>query len=293
MTAYRKIRSPRPHESPAALPAERGTHAVRVVKPVARRLRLRDFVDNRQVIAVMARRDFKVKYKQSLLGPLWLVFQPLALLAAFLVAFRGLADIELGIPYVPFALVGLSVWTFFAACLTIGTASIISNGTLVRYTPCPRLAFPIAAIIASLPAYGVTICGALVAAAATGTISPRVVLLPFGLIWLFVLTAGLVGIASSLAVRYRDVLSAMPFLLQVGVFLAPVGYPLDKLGSTVRALVDLNPLTGVIEAWRWMVLTDYIPSFEPIGVSLVLTPIIALAGWLVFSRLETTMGDEI
>jgi ABC-type polysaccharide/polyol phosphate export permease len=245
------------------------------------------------VIGVLAARDFKVKYKQSVLGPLWLVFQPLALLAAFLVAFQGLAAVQPGTAYVPFALVGLSVWTFFQASMTIGTASIITNGTLVRFTPCPRHAFPLAAIIASLPAYGVTIVGALVASVATGTLSARALLLPLGLVWLFLLTAGFVAISSSLTVRYRDLLSAMPFLLQVGLFLAPVGYPLYELGSTVRALVDLNPLTGVIEAWRWMVLDGYVPSFEPIGVSLVLTPIIAWIGWRIFCRLETTMSDEI
>ena len=107
------------------------------------------------VIQVLAARDFKVKYKQSLLGPLWLVFQPLALLAAFLVAFRGLADVQAGVPYTVFALVGLSVWAFFQAAMTIGAASLVSNVTLVRFTPCPRLAFPIAGILASLPAWAV------------------------------------------------------------------------------------------------------------------------------------------
>lgn len=266
---------------------------VRVVKAVKRRLRLRDFYRDRQVIGVLAARDFKVKYKQSLLGPLWLVFQPLALLAAFLVAFQGLADVQSGTPYIPFAMVGLSVWAFFQASMTIGTASVITNGMLVRFTPCPRLAFPVAAIIASLPSYGVAIVGALTAAIATGTLSARALLLPFGLVWLFLLTAGVVAITSALTVRYRDLISAMPFLLQVGLFLAPVGYPLRELGSTVRSLVDLNPLTGVMEAWRWMVLDGYQPSFEPIGVSLVLTPVIAAIGWRFFSRLETTMADEI
>ena len=78
---------------------------------------------------MLAARDFKVKYKQSLLGPLWLFFQPLALLAAFLVAFQGLADVESGTPYMPFALVGLSVWAFFQASMTIGTAAFITNSS--------------------------------------------------------------------------------------------------------------------------------------------------------------------
>jgi lipopolysaccharide transport system permease protein len=266
---------------------------VRRIVPTKRRLTLFDFYRDAPVVRVLAARDFKVKYKQSLLGPLWLFFQPLALLAAFLVAFRGLADVQSGTPYIPFALVGLAAWAFFQASMTIGTAAFISNWTLVRFTPCPRLAFPVAGVIASIPSFIVTIAAALVAAAVSGTLSPKALLLPVGFVWLFLLTAGVVAITASLTVRYRDMLSAMPFLLQVGLFLAPVGYPLAELNSTVRALLDLNPLTGLIEAWRWMVLADYVPSFEPIGVSLLLTPAVILVGWRIFGRLETTMADEI
>jgi lipopolysaccharide transport system permease protein len=267
---------------------------VQRIVPTKRRLRVSDLFRDLPVVRVLAARDFKVKYKQALLGPLWLVFQPLALLAAFLVAFRSLAAVDtFGIPYAVFALVGLSAWAFFQAAMTIGTASLVGNITLIRFTPCPRLAFPIAGLIASLPSYAVTVAGALVAAAATGVLSPRALLLPIGLVWLFLFTIGVVAITASLTVRFRDTLSAMPFLLQVGVFLAPVGYPLADLNETVRILVDLNPLTGIIESWRWMMLSGYQPSFEPIGISLVATAAVVVAGWAIFSRIETTMADEI
>ena len=266
----------------------------RVIVPTKRRLKPRDLLGDAPVIRVLAVRDFKVKYKQSMLGPLWLVFQPLALLAAFLVAFRGLADVESsGVPYAVFALVGLAVWSFFQAAMTIGTASLITNVNYVRFTPCPRQAFPIAAVIASVPAFGVTAAGALVSAAATGVLSPRVGLLPLAFLWLAVLTLGIVAISSSLAVRYRDMISALPFLLQVGLFFAPIGYSLASLSPTLRVIVDLNPLTGVIEATRWIMLSGYDPSFEPLAFALVETVLVAAIGWRVFSRLETTMADVI
>jgi ABC-type polysaccharide/polyol phosphate export permease len=266
----------------------------RVIVPTKRRLKLGDIVGETSVIRVLATRDFKVKYKQSALGPLWLVFQPLALLVAFVVAFRGLGDVKSsGIPYAVFSLVGLTVWAFFQAAMTIGVVSLITNYQFVRYTPCPRPAFPIAAIFASLPSFAVTAAAAVISAAATGHLSPRVVLLPIGLAWLFLLTAGIVGLGSALAVRYRDTISALPFLLQIGVFFAPVGYSLAGLSPLVLRVVELNPLTGVIETFRWMTLSGYVPAVSAIIIAVVETVVLVVAGWLVFTRLETTMADEI
>jgi len=267
---------------------------VRTATPAKRRLRVRDVLTQGPIISVLASRDFKVKYKQSLLGPVWLVFQPVALLVAFLVAFRGLGKVATsGVPYVVFTLVGLSAWTFFQASMTIGSSSLLTNATFVRYTPCPRSAFPIAGVIASLPAFVVTALAAVVGAAVTGVLSVRVLLLPFGLLWLLILTLGAVGIAASLAVRYRDVIQALPFLLSVGVFFAPIGYSLAGLSPFMRTVVELNPITGIIEAWRWMLVASYRPSMTAVTVSLVVTVVVAIIGWRVFSGREPTMADVI
>jgi lipopolysaccharide transport system permease protein len=266
----------------------------RVIRPAKRRVRLRDLLREGPVIRVLAARDFRVKYKQSILGPLWLVVQPLALLAGFVVAFRGLADVKVtGVPYLPFALVGLSAWAFFQSAMMVGTLSVIANSTYVRFTPCPRPAFPIAAVTSSLPAFGVTATGALVVTAVSGNLSPRVLLWPLGLLWLLVLILGIVGISSALAVRFRDIVNVLPLVLQLGLLVAPVGYPLSKLSSTFRTIVELNPITGVMEGFRWMVLAGYDPSVEAILLSLGGTALIAVASWRLFSRLEPTMADEI
>jgi lipopolysaccharide transport system permease protein len=273
---------------PLELPVER------IIAPAKRRLRIRDLLRERAVIGVLAGRDFKVKYKQSALGPLWLVFQPLALLGAFFVAFRGIADVETsGVPYSVFAMTGLAIWAFFQAAMTIGAVSLISNYHLVRFTPCPRPAFPIASIIASLPSFVVTAAGALILAAISGDLSIRVVLAPLVLVWLFLLTSGIVMLAAAITVRYRDLQNALPFLLQVAVFLAPVGYSVAQLSEIVRAIVYVNPMTGVIESWRWMVLAGYEVSFEPVAIALAMTAVLVPLGWWVFSRLETTMADDI
>jgi ABC-type polysaccharide/polyol phosphate export permease len=266
----------------------------RVVRPAKRRIRLRDLVRDKAVIRVLAARDFRVKYKQSVLGPIWLVVQPAALLAAFFLAYRSVGDVKVvGIPYLPFVMVGLAVWSFFQASLTIGTSSLIGSVSFIRFTPCPRGAFPVASIIASLPAIAITGVAALVVSAVTGQMTPRVLLLPLALAWLMILTFGVVLTTSSIAVRYRDVVNALPLVLQLGVFVAPVGFPLDTLFPAVRVLVELNPLTGVIETFRWMMLASFDPSLEAIGIGLLTTTIVAVSGWRIFSRMETTMADEI
>jgi ABC-type polysaccharide/polyol phosphate export permease len=267
--------------------------AVRTILPAKRRLRLAELPRDLPVIRVLAARDFKVKYKQSALGPLWLLFQPFALLAGFLIAFRSRSAVGHGIPYMVFALCGLMVWSFFQAAMTIGSASLLTNASLIRFTPCPRIAFPLAGIIASVPSLLVPGAGALVATVITGTLSVRVLLLPFAFVWLFLLTVGMVALACSLAVRFRDIISVVPFLLSLGLFLAPVGYPITGLANWLQLVIDLNPLTGLLEATRWMMLTRFVPSLLSVWVSLFVSVLVVAAGWRVFARLETTMADEI
>jgi lipopolysaccharide transport system permease protein len=170
---------------------------------------------------------------------------------------------------------------------------LITNAQLVRFTPCPRFAFPIAGMIASLPSWAATTAGAVIAGVLTGCLSPRIVLLPLALLWLLLLTSGFVALASSFTVRYRDLIAALPFLLQVGLFFAPVGYPLGSLGPTIRRLVELNPLTGLIEAVRWMTISNYAAAPRSIIISLAMTLVVVVLGWRVFTRRETTMADEI
>jgi lipopolysaccharide transport system permease protein len=267
---------------------------VRVIRPAKRRITVRELLSIGDVVRVLAARDIKVKYKQSILGPLWLAFQPLALLAAFIIAFRSLGDVKTGdIPYAVFALVGLSAWSYFQAALTICVPSMISNINLVRWTPAPRLALLISGLISSLPSFGITAAAAIISAAATGHLSVRVLLLPVSVVWLIILTIGPAAILAGLAVRFRDVISLLPFLLQLGSFVAPVGYALGGLSHTARTIVEINPLTGLMEVMRWTMLSGYRPDLTPIFIAVALTVVLTGSGWYVFGRLEPTMADVI
>src|SRR3954453_20552574 len=264
-----------------------------LITPVTNRISLRDLTGNLGLIRVLVARDLKVKYKQSILGPIWLVFQPFALLVAFVVGFHSVGHVETGgVPYALFALTGLSMWGYFSSASTAGALSLIGNTNLVRYTACPRLALTVANLLASLPAFLVPASAAIIAAWANGDFPVGLVRAPVVAGWLVLLTVAVRAILAALAVRDHDVPAALPFLLQAGVFFAPVAYPTDQLSGVARGLVSLNPLTGVIEAWRWCVL-DVPPGGFALPAALLLTAALAVLAWTVFGRLEVTMTDDI
>jgi lipopolysaccharide transport system permease protein len=246
------------------------------------------------VIRVIGSRDLKVKYKQSLLGPIWLFVQPFGLLVAFVIAFGSLTDVgPSGVSYALYVLAGLSAWTYFQAVLNMGSATMISNELLVRRTPAPRLAFPMGSLIANVPVLLVTLGVCLAWAAAAGELSVRVLLLPALACWLACLTLGTVLLLASFAVRFRDVISALPFIVQIGVFVTPIAYSVTDLDGAARVAVMANPMTGLIEAWRWAILSAASVDVTSVFASLGATVALLIAGWLVFGRLEPRMADVI
>jgi ABC-type polysaccharide/polyol phosphate export permease len=277
-----------PSSAVAAAPAQ-----VVVRKPSNARLRLRDVATYGPLVRALASRDLKARYKQSVLGPAWVVFQPLALLAAFSVGFRSVAHVQTGgVPYVLFALAGLVVWTYFQAVTMVAAASIVNNYQLVRWTACPRLTLPLATLVSNLPSLVIPLTAALIAAGAEGYLWAGTLLVPVLFLWMLVLVGATALFLSALSVRARDVLSVLPFVLQVAVFLAPVAYSTGQLSPLLRTLISINPLSGLIDAWRWALL-GVAPNMTAVGISLGLTLAGALAAWFFFARLEVRMADEI
>jgi ABC-type polysaccharide/polyol phosphate export permease len=254
---------------------------------------LADLLTYGPLIRALASRDLKARYKQSALGPAWVVFQPLALLAAFTIGFKGVAHVHTeGVPYVLFALAGLAVWTYFQAVTMVATGSIVNNYPLVRWTACPRLALPLATLVSNLPSLVIPGLAAVIVAGAAGYLWVGSLLLPFMCLWLLALVGVTAILLSAITVRARDVLSVVPFMLQVTLFLAPVAYPTTSLSPALRALISINPLTGLLEAWRWSLL-GVPPSSTAVVISLALTAIGIVLAWRLFARLEVRMADEI
>jgi lipopolysaccharide transport system permease protein len=267
---------------------------VSLLEPAHRRFGFRDLIGSGDVIYVVARRDFKARFKQSLLGPLWLVVQPAAMLVALFVAFDRVGNVSTGgIPYGIFALVGLTVWSYFQAGLNMGLLSVVSNSQYVKRTACPRIAFPVGSLIAALPNLAITLVASLAVTAVFGYLSPRVLLLPAAIAWLFLCAVAMITLLSALAVRYRDLQSLVPFILQVGVFVTPIGYSLASVSDPLAVVLSLNPFTGIIEAWRWMILGVNNVNELAIGLAAGITVALLIVAWRVFTRLEVLMADEI
>jgi lipopolysaccharide transport system permease protein len=280
--------------SDIAIPARIGADdALTIRRPSSGRLNAREVLTYWPLVRALAGRDLKARYKQSFLGPAWVVFQPVALLGAFSVGFRSVAKIETaGVPYFLFALTGLAVWTYFQATLMVATNSIVNGYALVRYTACPRLALPLATIISNLPSLAVTGVAAVVAAAIGGYLGWAALLVPLLTVWLLLLAGAYAVLLAGLTVRARDVVSVMPFLLQITLFLSPVAYRTSQLPGTLQSLIAINPLSGLIDAWRWALL-GLNPNMTAVGASLALTLLLLVAAWRVFNAIEVVMSDEI
>jgi lipopolysaccharide transport system permease protein len=266
----------------------------RVVVPAKRRVRLADIWRSRRVARVLASRDLKVKYKQSLVGPPWLVLQPLGILGGLVVAFHGVANVNTGgVPYAAFALTGLTVWTCVQTTLLNGVNAFVMNAQLIRRVATPRVAFITGTLLSNLIAPAVILAGAIFTLLVTGQGLPlQALLLPFVAVWVILMTFALLCVFASMSVRFRDVSTLLPFWSQAGLFLSPVGYSLATAPGRTHDVLVLNPLTGLLELTRWSLLGSSM-ELAPLIVSAVFTIYIVWAGWRTFTRLEMTFADFV
>lgn len=266
---------------------------MRVMLPTKHRLRLRDIVTCMPVAREVGLRDIKIKYKQAALGPLWLLIAPLGMLAAVTIAFSGVTKVHTGsVPYVLFALVGLCVWSFVQLNLTVAPQSLVGNAQLVRRSAAPRLAFITGSVGSNMPPLGVMLAVTLLGVAIDRGFPLQVLLLPLAAVWLTVFTWALVALTASVSTRFRDIISIVPLVVQAGIFITPVGYSLGTAPAHIRTLLELNPVSGLIEVWRWSILGMH-PSLTPIWIAGVWTIALLVLAWRVFGRLEVRFADYI
>jgi lipopolysaccharide transport system permease protein len=265
-----------------------------VYKPVKSRVKVRELWTTLRLARMIGLRDIRVKYKQAALGPLWLLIAPLGMLAAITIAFSGITDVNTGdVPYVLFALVGLTVWTFVQLSAALGSGAIVNNGGLVRRSSLPRVALITGAVISNLPPAIVMFTVALLGTLVSRGLPLQALLLPVLVAWLLVFTLAFSMMLAVLAARFRDTVAILPLVLQAGIFVSPVGYSLDGAPKNIHLLLSLNPVSGIIEAWRWSMLDMPNPQWGVVGIAVIWTVVLAFVGWLTFARLEVNVADYV
>lgn len=272
-----------------------GHRAVATIAPREDGLRVREVLRSRELLYFLAWRDIKVRYAQAAIGAAWALLQPVLMMVIFALFFGRLAKVPSdGLPYAVFAFTGLVPWTFFANAVGSASQSLVTNVNLVTKVYFPRVTLPLASILSWLPDLGIAVAVLLVLLPAYG-LWPQwtVVLLP-AIAVLAVLAASAVSVGlAALNVKYRDVRYAVPFLLQIWLFLTPVVYPASLVPQGFRPVLALNPMTGVVEGFRWSLLGHVPPPWTLLAVSTATAVVFLAAGTAYFRRVEQDFADVI
>jgi len=259
-------------------------------------LNARELWRHRELVFFLAWRDVKVRYKQTVLGVAWAVLQPALLMVVFTVFFARLAGVSAGdVPYPLFALAGLLPWTFFATAVTNAGNSVVGSERLITKIYFPRLAVPFAAAGAAFIDFLVAL-GLLAGVMAVCGVAPswKLVVAPFIVAVIALAALGLGTLLAALNVAYRDVRYVIPFLIQVGMFATPAVYlqPTGNEGPAMHWLLTLNPMNGLVAAFRASLLGGPIP-WADVGVASALSAALFLGGCLYFRKVEDSFADVI
>jgi lipopolysaccharide transport system permease protein len=258
-------------------------------------LNLSDLWRYRELLYFLTWRDIKVRYKQTALGAVWAVLQPLLTMLVFSVIFGVLANLPSDdVPYPIFTYTALLPWQLFAFALTQSSTSLVTDQNLITKIYFPRLVIPIASVMAGLADFAIAfivLLGMLLVYQIPLTL--RLLVLP-PLILLALVTALAVGLwLSALNVKYRDVRYTLPFLTQLWLYATPIAYSSSLIPEQWRWLYCLNPMTGVVEGFRWALLGKTSPVGSLIFVSAGVVVLLFLGGLIYFKRIEDSFADVI
>lgn len=255
---------------------------------------IRELLNYRELLLSFMWRDIKIRYKQTALGFLWAIIQPLFMMVIFTVIFGGFAKIPSdGIPYPLFSFAALLPWLLFSEGLTRSTMSMVSNASIMTKVYFPRLIMPISGILSPLVDFTVSISILIIIMAFYGFIPTiNVVFLPFFILLALATSLGVGLWLSALNVKYRDFQYTVPFIIQIWMYASPVVYPASIVPASLKFLYSLNPMAGVIEGFRWALLGTDMPS-AMILVSVSVVIILLVSGAFYFRRMEQYYADVV
>jgi lipopolysaccharide transport system permease protein len=267
-----------------------------VIKPSVgwQPINFREIWRYRELLWFLVWRDLKIRYRQTALGVAWAVLQPLIMMLTFTVFFNRLARIESGgPPYALFAFVGLLGWTFFANAVTASSSSLIGNERLITKIYFPRLYIPLGGIVAlALDLVPSVFLCFLLMAYYGWPLTAAVFWLPVFVFGTFLAASGFGFMLSALNVQFRDIKYVVPFLVQFGLFVTPVIYPVDLVPEKYRIWLGLNPMSGMVEGLRYAFLGGP-ANWRLIAESMAVSVALFVAGTFLFRRMERRFADLI
>ncbi|MHB8206960.1 ABC transporter permease [Mucilaginibacter sp.] len=266
-------------------------------------LKLKDIWHYRDLLVLLVRRDFVSFYKQTILGPLWFLIQPIFTTVIYTFVFGNLASIPTdGLPQPLFYLAGITSWNYFADCLTKTSIVFTANSALFGKVYFPRLIVPLSIVVSNLIRFGIQMLLFLLMMAIYwfkgASFHPNAWLLLFPLLLLLMalLGLGLGMIFSAMTTKYRDLSFLLTFGIQLMMYLTTVIYPLSVVESkypSYKWLVEYNPMTSIIEAFRYGFLGQGTFTMLSLGITSVITLLTLLIGIIIFNRVERTFIDTV
>lgn len=273
------------------------THKTLVIKPgQGMKHYWKDLWDYRELFVFLAWRDILVRYKQTIIGVLWAVIRPLLTMVVFTVIFGNIAKLPSGgVPYPILVFVGMLPWQFFSSSITLSSGSIISNAQLITKVYFPRLVIPTSGVIVGMIDFLVSFFILIILMLWYHYVpSWLIVTLPFFILIAFVTALGAGLWLCPLNVRYRDFGYVIPFIVQFGLYVSPVGFSSNVIPEKWRLLYSINPMVGVIDGFRWAILGGenalYLPGFF---LSVILALTIFVSGIWYFRKSESKFADII
>ena len=263
-------------------------------------INLKELIQYKDLISMFVKRDFKTLYKQTILGPLWIIISPLLTTLMFTVVFGNIANISTdGVPQIIFYMLGTTVWTYFSTCLTKTSSTFTGNAAIFGKVYFPRLVTPISTVISGLINFGVQFLmflGFMAYFMVKGSsIEPNlwILITPLLLVQLAALALGFGIIISSLTTRYRDLAVLVTFGVQLWMYATPVVYPASQISGKLKTLMMLNPVSPIVETFRYAFLGSGSIPWIYLGISMITTLVVLFVGVVLFSRVEKTFMDTV
>ncbi len=257
----------------------------------------RDIWSYRELFLILAWRDIAVRYKQTALGVIWAVLRPILTMVIFVIVFNKLAKLPLDskTPYAIFVFAALLPWYFFSTALADSSGSMVTNSNLVSKVYFPRIIIPTAAVLVACVDFAISLMIlALLILLHRYSIDWQILTLPFFCIILLIFTWSLGIFFAALNVRYMDFKFVIPFLIQIGLYISPIGFSSSIIPDEWRYIFYLNPLVGIIDGFRWAILDENSPlNITALAFTIAECTLMFILSVKYFRKLEKNIADTI